>query len=183
VSVWARAARLLAWAAASLAASGCATLAPGDRLAGDLISGRISIRVEATADAASRALNAAFELEGDAQAGKLNLASPLGTMLAQVSWSPGRAVLVTPQERSAYADLDSLTEKLLGESVPVGALFDWLRGRPWPAAESQASAAPAEPGFRQLGWNVNLASFDEALVSAIRERAPVVTVRAKLDRN
>ena len=139
MSVSARAARLLAWATVSLVVSGCATVAPGDGLAGDLISGRISIRVEATADAASRALNAAFELEGDAQVGKLSLASALGTMLAQVSWSPGRALLVTPQERSAYTDLDSLTEKLLGESVPVGALFDWLRGRPWPSRNAPAS--------------------------------------------
>jgi outer membrane lipoprotein LolB len=183
VRIAARAASLLAWVVATFAVSGCATVAPGDRLAGDLISGRISIRVEATADAASRALNAAFELEGDAQVGKLNLASPLGTMLAQVTWAPGRAVLVTPQERSAYADLDSLTEKLLGESVPVGALFDWLRGRPWPAAQSQLNTGPAEPGFRQLGWQVDLAKFDDALVSATRDRAPVVTVRAKLDRN
>ncbi len=127
-------------------------------------------------------MNAAFELEGDARVGRLNLTTPLGTTLAQVSWSPGRAMLVTPQEQTPYADLDSLTEKLLGERVPVGALFDWLRGHPWPAAPSEMNLAPAGPGFRQLGWDVNLTSFNDALVLARRDQAPVVTVRAKLDR-
>jgi outer membrane lipoprotein LolB len=74
-----------------------------------------------------------------------------------------------------------LTEKLLGESVPVGALFDWLRGRPWPDAPSDVATNPAAPGFRQLGWDVDLADFANALVLARRERAPAVTVRAKLD--
>jgi outer membrane lipoprotein LolB len=167
----------------ALLLAACASLfPPAQRLPGDLISGRLSVRVEATVDTAARSLNAAFELEGDAKVGKLSLATPLGTTLARVSWSPSGALLVTPQEQTPYADLDSLTEKLLGESVPVSALFDWLRGRPWPDAPSRASATPATPGFCQLGWDVDLADFGDALVRARRERAPGVTVRAKLDR-
>jgi outer membrane lipoprotein LolB len=181
----ARAVRLLAGslAAGSILLAGCAS-APGsgERLPGGLISGRISIRVDASDHTDSRAVNAAFELEGNPQFGRLNLSTPLGTVLAQVSWSPGQALLVTPEERTPYADLDSLTERLLGESVPVAALFDWLRGRPWPDAASQPNPATAGPGFVQLGWDVSLANFADALVLARRERPPVVTVRAKLDR-
>lgn len=153
-----------------------------ERLAGSLIAGRLAVRVEGVDGAAPRALNAGFELEGNPVQGRLNLATPLGTMLAQVRWAPGQARLVTPQDETDFADLDSLTAQLLGESLPVAALFDWLRGRPWPAAASEANPDRAEPGFRQLGWTVNLASFGEALVLARRERAPVVSVRAKLDR-
>lgn len=175
----ARAAGLLA---SALLHAGCASVpSSGERLAGDLISGRLSVRIEATEQTPARALNAAFELQGDATTGKLNLATPLGTTLAQVSWSPGRALLVTPQEETPYADLDGLTEKLLGESVPVGALFDWLRGRPWPVAPTEVTPTATGPGFRQLGWDVDLAGFANALVLARRDRAPVVTVRAKLD--
>ena len=181
----ARAAWLLAgsMAAGSVIVAGCASV-PGsaERLAGDLISGRISIRVDASDHADSRVMNTAFELEGNARFGRLNLSTPFGTVLAQVSWSPGQALLVTPEERTPYADLDALTAQLLGESVPVAALFDWLRGRPWPDAASQPDLEAAGPGFRQLGWEVSLANFTDALVSARRERAPVVTVRAKLDR-
>jgi outer membrane lipoprotein LolB len=91
-------------------------------------------------------------------------------------------VLATPQGETRYDDLDALTRAVLGESLPVAALFDWLRGRPWPGASSTANAPPAEPGFKQLGWIVSLARFNEAWIAARRERAPVVTVRAKLDR-
>jgi outer membrane lipoprotein LolB len=174
--------RAAALIAVALLAAGCASVSPpAQRLPGEMISGRLSVRIDATAQAPPRAMSASFELEGDAKVGKLNLASPVGTVLAQVSWSPGGALLVTPQERTPYADLDSLTERLLGESVPVGALFDWLRGRPWPEAPSDLAISAAAPGFRQLGWEVDLTDFANAWVLARRERAPTVTVRAKLD--
>jgi outer membrane lipoprotein LolB len=161
----------------------CASLRPPDeRLAGELISGRLSVRIDGNNDAAPRALNSGFELEGNSSTGRLDLATPLGTMLAQVRWAPGSAVLTTPQNSTPYSDLDALTQQLLGESVPVAALFDWLRGRPWPGAPSTSVPVSGAPGFMQLGWSVDLASFGEALVVARRERPPVVTVRAKLDR-
>jgi outer membrane lipoprotein LolB len=127
-------------------------------------------------------MSAAFELEGDAGAGRFGLVTPLGNMVAQARWQPGQVVLATPQGETRYADLDALTREMLGESLPVAALFDWLRGRPWPGAASVATKPPTETGFEQLGWSVSLARFDEAWVSARREQAPVVTVRAKLDR-
>jgi len=70
---------------------------------------------------------------------------------------------------------------VLGESLPLAALFDWLRGRPWPGATSRPLPAPGGVGFEQLGWVVDLARFDQAAVAASRARAPAVTVRAKLD--
>lgn len=169
---------LLAWA---VALAGCTTL-PQERLSGELISGRLTVRVEATDSAAARALSAAFELQGSADQGRLDLSTPLGTMLAQVRWSPGSATLATPQNTSPYPDLDALTTHLLGESVPVAALFDWLRGRPWPAAPSAALPDPARAGFSQLDWHVDLAGFNDALVVARRDRPPAVSVRAKIDR-
>ena len=144
----------------------------------DALSGRLVVRVDASGGAAARSENAAFELQGDAKAGRLDLATPLGTVVAQARWAPGSVMLVTPRGERRFADLDALTEEMLGESVPVAALFDWLRGRPWPGA---ASAATPDPGFTQLGWAVSLARFDEGWVVAKRDRAPAVTVRAKLD--
>jgi outer membrane lipoprotein LolB len=142
----------------------------------------MSVRVEGVGGAAARSLNANFELQGDAQTGSLNLATPLGTVLAQARWAPRLVVLATPQGESTFTDLDALTREVLGETVPVVALFDWLRGRPWPGAVSTPLVAANEPGFQQLGWAVNLARFDRAAVTAQREQAPSVTVRAQLDR-
>lgn len=173
--------------AASLAVAvflaGCA-IAPKaiDGVGGETLSGRLAVRVEAADGVPARSVSAAFELQGDARNGRLDLSTPLGSVLAQARWAPGRVVLATPQGETRFDGLDALTREVLGESLPVAALFDWLRGRPWPGAASTPSLAPAEPGFEQLGWVVSLARFDDAQVAARRERAPVVTVRAKLDR-
>ncbi len=162
--------------------AGCASVPSAPVPAGEPLSGRLSVRVEGVDGAAPRSLSATFELQGDAQNGSLNLATPLGTVLAQARWAPRQVVLATPQGETSFSDLDALTREVLGETVPVAALFDWLRGRPWPGAASTALVPATEPGFRQLGWAVNLARFDRAAVSAQREQAPAVTVRAQLDR-
>ncbi len=150
--------------------------------AADSLAGRLSVRVDAGEGSPARSMSAGFELQGNAEAGRLNLVTPLGTVLAQARWAPGVVILATPQGETRYDDLDALTREALGESLPVPALFDWLRGRPWPGAASTASVAPAEPGFTQLGWVVSLAHFDEAWIAARRDRPPVVTVRARIDR-
>jgi outer membrane lipoprotein LolB len=151
-------------------------------MGGELLSGRMSVQVDGAAASAPRSMSAAFELEGDAGVGRFGLVTPLGTVVAQARWRPGEVVLVTTQGETHFRDLDALTRQVLGEPLPVAALFDWLRGRPWPGAASASSVPPAEPGFEQLGWSVNLARFDEAWVTARRAQAPAVTVRAKLDR-
>lgn len=178
-----------AWRAAAFAASllfvaGCATV-PGPRAddAGEALSGRLALRVDAAGPEPARSFSAAFDLRGTASVGTLGLSTPLGSMLAQARWSPVEVVLATPQGTRRFASLDDLTREVLGESVPIEAWFDWLRGRPWPGASS--AAAPSSPGgFAQLGWSVDLARFAEGAVSATREApAPVVTVRIQLDRS
>ena len=159
----------------------CATVSQAP-VAGVTLSGRLAVHVDAVEGGAAQSMSAAFELKGDAQAGRLNLSTPLGNVVAQARWAPGTVVLTTPQGEKTFPDLDALTREVLGASLPVAALFDWLQGRPWPGAASTASVAPAEPGFEQLGWAIDLARFDTAWIGARRERAPVVTLRAKLDR-
>jgi outer membrane lipoprotein LolB len=173
----------------ALALSACASVgergfAPG----GETISGRLSVRVDATASTPSSAVSGNFELSGTPAAGRLNLSSPLGTVMAQASWSPGRAVLVTPQGESSYPDLDGLTLAMLGERLPVAALFDWLKGRPWSGAPSALNQPPADKGFQQLGWQVSLMRLAEGWISAERApsqgafEAPRVLVRAQVER-
>ena len=111
----------------------------------------------------------------------MSLTSPLGTMVAQADWSPEGARLVTSDGESRFGNLDELTREMLGESLPVAALFDWLRGRPWPGAPSQATTPPTEAGFDQLGWAVRLGRFGDGLVVAQRASPPQVTVRAQVD--
>lgn len=168
-------------AATSLAA--CTTVPVLDRVAaGEAISGRLALRVEASEKEPARAFAAAFDLRGSSRTGVLALSTPLGSTLAQARWQPAEVVLVTPNGIRTFASLDELTRNLLGESVPVEAWFDWLRGRPWPGAPSAPAPADVASGFVQQGWTVDLAGFADGSVSATRAQpAPVVTVRIRLD--
>lgn len=172
---------LVACAIAALA--GCASpTRTVDNNTADVLSGRMAVRVAASRDAMERSVTAGFELLGRPAEGQLNLSTPLGTMIAQARWAPGTVLLVTPQGERRFASLDELTREVLGESIPVTALFDWLQGRPWPGAASVPTQPPRDPGFVQLGWIVNLARFAEASLDVVREQPPEVTVRVKLDR-
>ena len=166
---------------AALLLAACAVV-PRPRAGSEALSGRMTVRVEESATTAGRSVTAAFELSGDAQQGTLALSTPLGTTLASARWQPGTVALSTPEGESKHADLASLTREMLGEELPVAAMFDWLRGRPWPGAASSPLAPPADSGFSQLGWDISLAQFADALVVARRRQKPPVTVRVKLDR-
>lgn len=117
-------------------------------------SGKLGYRVEATATTRVQAGSALFELEGNAQAGRLSLSSPLGSLLAEARWSAYGAWLKSENGEQSYASLDELGAALggalQGPPMPLVALFDWLHGRPWP----QAAHEPIDGGFTQLGWRV-----------------------------
>ncbi|MFT7771708.1 outer membrane lipoprotein LolB [Roseateles sp.] len=165
----------LALACLALAFAGCAQL-PHTPPAGHeaRLSGRISVTVAGDVHSRGTGGAASFELFGGPEAGRLELTSPLGSLVARADWQPGRVTLQTPNDERRFDDLDSLTRELLGEAVPVAALFDWLNGRPWSAAPHQKTAN----GFEQLGWRIE--PRPPALV-ATRLAEPVVTLRAKLD--
>jgi outer membrane lipoprotein LolB len=140
-------------------------------------SGRISVRVEASAERGAQGISAAFELRGDGDSGELRLISPLGSRLAAARWAPGVAVLDTPQGEQRYATLDALSRQALGEALPLAALPDWLAGRPW----AGANHALTDSGFEQLGWQVLLTNRAQGLIEARRAAPPGVTVRVRLD--
>ena len=152
----------------------CATPAPPS--APDL-AGRFAVRIEAFEGAPARSLSTQFELRGDAQAGDLQLMTPLGSTAAQARWRPGMADLVTPEGTRQFANLDALARELLGEPLPLAALIEWLRGRAWAGAPSAAR----DDGFEQLGWRIDLSRFGQGWVLATRERAPALSVRARLE--
>jgi outer membrane lipoprotein LolB len=135
--------------------AGCASLPPPQGTPSPLAtqadswSGRMSLQVE---EDPPRQYSAAFELSGDARAGELRLSSPFGQVLALAQWQAGEATLQRGDQRHSYPDLDALTRELLGATVPVGALFDWLRGRPTVVD----------------GWQVDLSEWDSGRLRAQR---------------
>ncbi len=146
---------------------------------GALWAGRLAVQVEGDAQ---RSFSASFELQGSRQAGRMLLTGPLGNQIGQAQWSAGRVELLTSDGTRRYPDMDALTDDLLGEAVPVLALFDWLAGQPASDASHQSSSDEAAPGFDQYGWAVSLARQPQGLIVATRAQpAPRVTVRVKLD--
>jgi outer membrane lipoprotein LolB len=142
-------------------------------------TGRLLVKVDASASAPAQSLSAAFELAGDETHGQLVLLSPLGTRLADARWTPEGVSLSTPEGVRPYASLQDLAHDTLGEDVPLPALTHWLAGRPWPAAPSQPHAL----GFEQLGWAIDLSRWAiDGQVEARRIEPPAVLVRARIDR-
>ena len=155
----------------------CATRPPAGEGAG-WTSGRLSVRVDASAGKPASSVSASFDLRGSADQGELRLSSSLGTVMASARWEAGRAVLATGHGETRYADLETLSREALGEALPLRAFPDWLSGRPWAGAPS----APRTDGFEQLGWRVSLAQFAQGSLEAVRDAAPTTVVRVRLER-
>jgi outer membrane lipoprotein LolB len=157
----------------------CATTPPPPSAhAGDSLTGRLALRVEAHNGAAARSFAAPFELRGQAEAGQFSLFTPLGTTAARADWQAGQAVLTDEQGRQTrYSSLDGLAADMLGEALPMAALLDWLRGQPWTGAPHETNGT----GFAQLGWQIDTRARDEGRIEARRSAPPMVTVRVRLE--
>ena len=143
------------------------------------VSGKISVRIDSFNDRPPQSVVALFDLQiTNGQSGQLELSSPLGTMMGRASWGPDQVRLYTPHTERIYPHLAALSQDLLGENVPIEALFDWLNGRPWPMAASSPLPAPGR-GFNQLDWLVKLDRESEGLILAERLSAPTITVIAR----
>ena len=129
-----------------------------------------------------QSVNAGFELKGSPMAGLLVLTGPLGNIAATLQWNAEGATLHRAGEAGqTFASLDALAQQATGTAFPIAALFDWLGGRPWPAAAAHPLPDGAA-GFAQMGWQVALQRIADGLVVLSRtDPAPIVTVRIKLD--
>ena len=169
---WLRAVALLL--AAFLAACVSPPRQPGEP---PWTTGRLSLRIDATATQPAQSVSAAFELRGDGSSGELRLNSPLGSRVASARWAPGLAVLTNGDGERRFSNLDELSREALGENLPLVALPDWLAGKPWAGAPHEKN----DSGFDQLGWQVSLARRAEGWIEARRRTPPAVLVRVRLD--
>jgi outer membrane lipoprotein LolB len=174
-------------AALVLLLQACATHAPP--LPGQVWTGRLAVRTDAAPDQPARSMSGQFELSGNASSGQLVLTSPIGTTIARARWSdpvgaqgvPSRIELEADGATTHYATLEDMMQRAIGDQLPLAAMFDWLDGRPWPAAPASRSADGTS--FDQLGWHVDLSQrASNRLIDAQRALPkPVLHVRVKLD--
>ncbi len=154
--------RGLGCCAIALLAAGCATAPPASLPAAAHWSGRLSLQVESEPP---QGFHAGFELHGNAQAGGIELFSPLGSTLASARWDAGSALLQRGDQLQAYPDLASLSAALTGTALPVAELFEWLQGRAVPAP----------------GWELQLEPEQGRLRARRAEPAPAATLRLLID--
>jgi len=158
-------------------------------LPGHVYAGRLAVRTDAAPGLPARSTSGQFELSGNASSGQLILTSPIGTTVARARWSdpvgtqgvPSRIELEADGATTRYPTLEDMMQRAIGDQLPLPAMFDWLSGRPWPAAPARRSADGAS--FDQLGWHVDLSQLaDNRLIDAQRPLpAPALHVRVKLD--
>ena len=112
-------------------------------------------------------MSASFELQGSAQSGELILLSPIGTILAKLTWAPQSAQLEQGNQQLVGTSLQSLASRLTGTELPISALFQWLAGQP--------ADAP--------GWQVDLSEHAQGRITAERHMpAPGTVLRIVLNR-
>ena len=126
--------------------------------------GRIAVKVSATP---AQAFSANFELQGNAQAGRMVLTTPLGTTVARMHWNAEGAELQASGTSRAYPSLAELTLVTMGAELPVDALFQWLAG------QSSTSA----------GWQSDLSQWEAGRICAQRQSPePRVELKILLER-
>ena len=127
-------------------------------------SGRMSVQVQS---APPQTTSGSFELSGNPRQGELVLLNPLGNIVARVHWTAEQASVTQGNTVREKASLDELTQELLGTSLPIAALFDWLQGRNTPAQ----------------GWQAELDAFSDGKVTAQRTSPlPEASLRIVLER-
>jgi outer membrane lipoprotein LolB len=141
--------------ALSALAAACTTLPPAT--GGVNYSGRFALVV----DGADRheATSGRFALNVDGSDVTLDLSTPLGTTVARLQSGPEGAVLTVPSAgglRTARGpDPDALSLQVLGWTLPVSGIGDWIEGRP--ASGRPYRLDPGQDGAAQLeqdGWTI-----------------------------
>lgn len=126
-------------------------------------SGRMGLQVQSDPP---QSLHAAFELQGTAQKGELTLFTPLGGVLAHLSWTPHQATLEQGHERWTQANVEALSQQWVQTPLPIQALFDWIEGR----------------ALAHAGWQPDLSALGEGRILAQRQQpAPAAVLRIVLD--
>lgn len=143
----------------------CATRSPvlqSTVAAPDHWQGRLAVKVEGNP---VQAWSANFELAGNPEQGEFVLTSPLGSTLAHLQWSAGKAFLKAADQQQEFSSLDALTLHATGTRLPITAMFAWLSG-------TRAEAT---------GWELSAGLHNGRLTARQIAQEPQVEIKIVLD--
>jgi len=159
-------------------------------------AGRFSLAVTRSGAGLQEQRNAwsgRFSLAVGARSMTLDLVSPLGATIARFETDRNEARLLVPSNGGLRvergADAQSLAERVLGWSLPIAGMPDWVEGRPARDRPYRAlSADGASERFEQDGWAVTIEPARSGgpgrrvqMDRAETDDAPAVALRVVLD--
>ena len=165
---------LLPLTALCLALSACSTLtspfSSGAAPSGEAVApyreqveltGRLNVVYQKNDKPESATVN--FNWQQTAERTDVTLYSPVGSTLATIAVTPQEAVLTQSGKAPRRApDVDALSAQLLGWSLPVSGLRDWLQGYAIGADGKRFVASPANDSVTTKdGWRLRYVSWQE----------------------
>lgn len=121
---------------------------------------RLSGRIGVSHDGES--FSGSLRWRHDAGEDEIFILSPLGQGVARITRNPAGASLETAEGQGyRAADVESLTEEVLGWRLPVNGLQYWIVGRPAPdrPAESELDDSHHLATLRQDGWRIDYQGY------------------------
>ena len=118
---------------------------------------------------------------------EINLASPLGNVLAQIVRDAGGVTMINDRRQEFRApDAETLTERQLGWRLPLAGMTDWVRARAG-AGEARRDEAGRLLNLRDAGWEIEFSYEDDAarlprrLIMAYVRAAQRLEIRLVID--
>jgi outer membrane lipoprotein LolB len=161
--------RLLLTGLLATALAGCATTPSAPRSSAAVapyrdsleLTGRIAINY--SRDGKKESLNGKFTWQQSKANTDVSLISPTGQTVAVINVTPSSATLKESGKQALTApDLDSLTQKTLGWTLPVSGLRDWLQGYATGSDGKRFVASPANDNvITRDGWKLEYMSWQD----------------------
>jgi outer membrane lipoprotein LolB len=126
------------------------------------LTGRLNVVYQKDDKPESATVN--FNWQQTAQRTDVTLYSPVGSTLATIAVTPQQAVLTQSGKAPRSApDVDTLSAQMLGWSLPVSGLRDWLQGYAVGADGKRFVASPANDSVTTRdGWRLRYVSWQDA---------------------
>ena len=126
------------------------------------LTGRLNVVYQKNDKPESATVN--FNWQQTAERTDVTLYSPVGSTLATIAVTPREAVLTQSGKPPRRApDVDALSAQMLGWSLPVSGLRDWLQGYAVGADGKRFVASPANDSVTTKdGWRLRYVSWQDA---------------------
>jgi outer membrane lipoprotein LolB len=163
--------------------AGCATTASGPLSTASVapysdnveLNGKFSVTYSKDGRPSSLTVNFNWVQQGPGT--EVSLLNPLGTIEARLSVTPQSATLTPAGKQPISApDVDALTARVLGWTLPVSGLRDWLQGYATDAQGQRYTASPAnDTVVTRDGWKLHYAAWMDEKAAVPKPRRIDVT--------